>query len=135
MLRVWRTQYLRIHRGYRVLPDGTKHWDGWPTVTVMGKIRIDAEGAGQGVRGQSFPEVYTGPGLTIWRAMDGMPIAPREVLHAKWLAGEPVKIQAPILGLKIRTYWILLDNAYYYLAGRIERLDLEAKIKGEKAPA
>ncbi len=136
MLRVWRVQYLRIHRGYKVLADGALHWDGWPTVTVMGKIRTDGEGAGQqGAHTQHFPEVYSKDGLLIWRALEGMPIAPREVLYAKWLSSEPVRVQARFLELPISRYWVLLDNAYYYVAGRIERFDQEATERESKRAA
>jgi len=120
MLRTWRVQYLRVATGRRVFPDGHVHLDGWPTATVLGRIRAEGEGAGQrGTVGQHFAEVYTGEALLIWRAMHGMPIGPKEVLYAKTLARDPVRLQAQMLGLKTSAYWSLLDNAYYYLAGRV----------------
>ena len=124
MLLVWRTQYLRIVRGYKVLPDGMLHFDGFPTTTVLGRIKIDGEGAGQGgTFNQHFAEVYYGDGLVIWRAMQGMPYLPKQVLYAKMLSREPIKEQVKVLGLKTTNYFMLLDNAYYYLAGRIDTED------------
>jgi hypothetical protein len=120
MLRTWRVQYLRAATGRRVFPDGHVHVDGWPTATVLGRIRAEGDGASQrGTVGQHFAEVYTGEALLVWRGMFGMPIAPKEVLFAKTLARDPVRLQAQMLGLKTSAYWSLLDNAYYYLAGRI----------------
>jgi hypothetical protein len=119
MLKSWAEQYVRARNGYRTFADGTRHFDGWPVATVLAKIREDGEGAGQGMRRQSYAEVYAGDGLTIWRAMDGMRIDLREVLYARYLSRQPIRQQAQNLGLGERDYFRLLDNAFHYLEGRI----------------
>jgi hypothetical protein len=122
MLAVWKVQYLRAMRGYQQFADGMRHFDGWPASTILGKIRAEGEGAGQGgTFKQHFSEVYFGDGLLIWRAMQEMPIGPKEVLYAKLLSYESVSKQIKLLGITWQEHGTRLDCAYYYLAGRLSR--------------
>jgi hypothetical protein len=116
MLRTWRAQTVRNWTGKREFPDGPPHTDGWPTVSLLG--RIDQTWGG-GPPDQRWAEVYTGDGLHVWRALHDMPFQPRLVLYAKYLSSEPVKRQAHLLGISVSLYWSSLDCAYYFLAGRM----------------
>lgn len=120
MMTTWRAQTLRIWTGRREFSRGVAHVDGWPTVTLLGRIRNEGEGASSGgARGQHWPEVYLGDGLLIRRGIEGMPYQPKTVLYAKWLSHEPVREQARLIGVSTATYWSLLDCSYFYLAGRV----------------
>lgn len=115
----WAAARRRIDNG----GDSKGHRDGWPTATILGKIKEEAAGAGQGARKQHFPEVFTGDVLLLRRSMEGMPIAQREVFEAHFLSSDPVRIRADELGVSVATYWNLLDGAYLYVAGRFSLLE------------
>lgn len=120
MCREWARQYRRIAQGGVVYPDGTFVVDGWPTVTLLGKLREERDGATQGRMSQHFAEVYRGDGLLIWLAMESMPLREREVLYARYLSRDLVRTQADELGISVAQYWSRLDCAYFFLAGRLD---------------
>ena len=125
MLREWARQYRRIWLGGVVYPDGQFTPDGWPTTTILGKLREERDGATQGRVSQHFDEVYHGDGLLVWRAMERMPIGPRSVIYCKYLCRDLVRTQADEIGISVATYWAMLDRAYYFLAGRLDALTAE----------
>lgn len=99
--------------------------DSYPE-SCLGRMREERGGFGQGALRQHYPEVRCRDGLMMRRAIEGMPFALRAVLDAHYAAhGDSVTEKAKALGLSKPTYWVKLDCAYYYLAGRIERLDSE----------
>ena len=122
-LQEWARQYSRIRNAGRWVTDAKGHrvwhFDGWPTATVLGKVRMEGEGAAQGTRAQTFADVYTGDALLVWRAMFDMPISPREVIHAKYLSHEPYREQIKSLGITQGEYWRELDRGYYWIAARL----------------
>lgn len=120
MCREWSRQYRRIAQGGVIRHDGVFEPDGWPTTTILAKLREERDGAGQRRLTQHFAEVYRGDGLLIWRAMDRMPLPERQVLYARFLSRDLVKVQAELLGVSVAQYWTTLDRAYYYLAGRLD---------------
>lgn len=122
MCREWARQYRRIVQGGVVRADGVFEPDGWPTTTILGKLREERDGAGQGKVSQHFAEVYRGDGLLIRRAMERMPLAEREVLYARHLSRDLVRTQADVLGLSVAGYWSRLDRAYFFLAGRVDAM-------------
>jgi DNA-directed RNA polymerase specialized sigma24 family protein len=80
----------------------------------------DGAGASHSAPNQRTFEVYHRDGLTIRRAMEGMPLLQRQVFVAHYLASGNAGEKAKILGLSKSRYWAILDTAYYYLAGRID---------------
>lgn len=93
---------------------------GWPLRTVLARVIDDGAGASHSAPNQRTFEVYHRDGLTIRRAMEGMPLLQRQVFVAHYLAHGNASEKAKILGLSKSRYWAILDTAYYYLAGRID---------------
>lgn len=110
MIETWRGQVLGAWRGE----------DGWPARTVLGRIIDEGAGASHGGGSQRVFEVYHGDGLKIRRAIEGMPLGPRQVFVAHYLASGNATSKSAELGIKKSRYWSLLDAAYHYLAGHLE---------------
>jgi DNA-directed RNA polymerase specialized sigma24 family protein len=110
MILAWRDQVFYMWHGV----------DGWSVRNVLARIIEEGAGASHEGRGQRVYEVYHRDGLAIWRAIQGMPYQPRVVLVVHYLADGNAAEKAVALGVKKSRYWDLLDNAYHYLAGRLE---------------
>ncbi len=128
MMRAWATQYARALNAGRWVRSATGadqwHFDGLPLATLLGKIRAEGEGAGQGsVRNQRFDEVYHGDGLIIWRAMSGMRIEQREVIHAKYLCRGGYRDHCRLLGISKTAYWGHYNEGHAYIAGRVPLIE------------
>ena len=122
MCKTWAAQKARAWMGV----------DAWPAYTILSKIR--EEGAGASSRhgaSQFFPEVFTGDGLTIQRATQGMDERPRWVLHVHYLIrGNRGTKASQDCGISEASYWHNLDVAYSYLAGRISAIEADALEQG-----
>lgn len=116
MCRVWARQKLRVITGL----DHGGHVDGWATTTTLGKLREEREGASHGRAGQHFPEVFTGDGLRIARALIGMPELPLIVFQRHFLLTGPVADKAADVGISPSRFYTELDHAYYWIAAKLE---------------
>lgn len=112
LIHAWRDQVFRMWYSS----------DGWSVRNVLARIIEEGAGASHGGRGERVFEVYDADGLKIWRAIQGMPYAARAVLVVHYLARGNATDKALELGIKKSRYWDLLDNAYHYLAGRLEEV-------------
>lgn len=114
MLRQWADQRRRFDLG------------AWPE-SYLGRAREERGGFMQGSGGTNYKEVYRGDALVVWRAMQGLPYQQRLAIEAHFLNPKRVtaKQKADELGVSVPKFWTLLDCAYFYLAGRIERIDAQ----------
>jgi DNA-directed RNA polymerase specialized sigma24 family protein len=99
----------------------------WPQ-SYLGRAREELGGFMQGSGGVNYKEVYWGDGLIVWRALQGMPYEQRQAIETHYLSpkGITAKQKADEVGVSVPKFWTLLDCAYFYLAGRIERIDAQA---------
>jgi hypothetical protein len=123
MLRQWAAQKRRAMTGIRRFADGGVHEDGWPEISISALAREGGSTGGSGAKGQQFDEVYSGDGLTIWRILSDSPYEVREILFAHFVAAGDAKRKARELQISLPTYWNRLNNAYYYVAGRMDRTE------------
>jgi hypothetical protein len=125
MLQQWRKQQLRALRGYHALPDGYRHYDGWPPASPMSRVMTQMPPKGHFFpeRDQQTVECFTGDGLRVRRAMEGMPFAPRLVLYSNLLSELPVRRQFKLLHIPSHHYFAHLSNAHFWLAARIAAED------------
>ena len=100
--------------------------DAWPE-SYLGRAREERGGFLQGAGSQPCREVRRHEGLIVRRAIEGMAYELRAVVEAHYNSprGVTIKEKARALGISVPKYWTQLDCAYYYLAGRIERLDTQ----------
>ena len=113
----------------------TRYFDrnAWPE-SYLGRAREERGGFMQGATDRHYPEVRGPQGLLVRRAIEGMAYELRAVVEAHYASphGVTSKERAKALGVSVPKYWTLLDCAYYYLAGRIERLDTQPVEQQEK---
>jgi hypothetical protein len=129
--RRWGSQKRRIWTG----KDWHGNVDGYAQ-SLLGRIRDEREGAGQGTSSQRWPEVFWGDGLDVQRAIVGMPETPYCVLHLQFVFdpdfGLSIERRARLLELKRTAYTDALDNAEHFLMGRMGGDSLsDAKITEE----
>lgn len=124
--RSWGHQKRRIWSGR----DWHGNVDGYAQ-SLLGRIRDEREGAGQGARVQRWPEVFWGGGLDVQRALLGMPERPYSVLHLHYVWDPEwnitAKRKARVLELNPDVYYDNLDRAETWLWARLEvRSDTQA---------
>lgn len=84
--RRWGSQKRRVILGHVARPGYITHVDGYPAQSVLARIRDERDGAGQGaVATQRWLEVYTGDGLDVQRAIQGMPEHPLLVFNIQYV--------------------------------------------------
>jgi hypothetical protein len=115
MCKTWARQKARVWLGGH-----GGHVDGWPPISMAGKLREELEGAGQGKIEQHFAEVLVGDALLVQRAIEDMPWSMRLVLHLHYLAMGNVKEKAAFAAVSRAHYWNLLGRAHARVAGFTE---------------
>lgn len=95
--------------------------DGWANVSLLGRIREERDGAGQTYFRQSFKEVYSGLGLEVHRAVQGMPDRPWQILNAHYVFPGRANWKANRLKLHRAEYYRLLNQAHSYIASRLDK--------------
>ena len=115
--RQWGEQKRRIWSGM----DWHGNVDGYAQ-SLMGRIREERDGASQGKRNQYWPEVFTGDGLDVQRAMTRIQERPCAALHFKYVWDPRWEISA---SRKAR----MLDvsrSVYFEIVGKGESFILRA---------
>lgn len=116
---LWGRQKRRIWTGM----DWHKNVDGYAQ-SLLGRIREEREGAGQGVRVQRWPEVYWGDGLEVQRSLLGMPETPYAVLHLHYVWDPEWNVtagrKARCIGIERDVYYDHLDRAEFWIWSRLE---------------
>lgn len=123
MLREWGRQWLRLRQAGFRFPDGSWHVDGWPSISVSGRIARQAEGASQVRHQQQYLEVYRGDALFVRRAMEGIREYPRHVIVLRYALRQSDRSAVKILHLRRDEHAILMADAHGYLRGRIEAME------------
>jgi hypothetical protein len=123
MCRSWGVQKRRIITGHSEKGEE----DGWSRDTVLVRIHEMQEHAGsrRGFPAQRFAETYTDPdALAIHRAAYGMPENLARVLFVHYVVPHSVRVgakrKAALLNQSVREYWVNVDRAHHWLAGRIQ---------------
>jgi hypothetical protein len=123
MLRVWAAQRRRVLSGMKALrpslgdPNPGVHFDGWSSTSPAAAPHEG--GFGTDIQ-QHFPEVYSGDGLIIWRALQGCEYGIWQILHTHWILPGDIDAKIEGLGTGRREYYRMLDEAYIWLAGRVD---------------
>lgn len=123
MLAEWGRQWLRMKQAGFRFPDGTWHIDGWPSISVSGRIQKQAEGASQIRHQQQYLEVYHGDALLVRRAMESMREYPRHVIVLRYGLRQSGREAAKILLIGRDEHATLMAAAHGYLQGRIDALE------------
>lgn len=116
---IWGNQKRRVWIG----KDWFGNIDGYAQ-SLLGRIREERDGTGQGERKQHWPEVYWGRGLDVQRAIPGMRETPYMVghLHYVWLPEWcwtiPQKAQA--IGINKAEYWRELENFETWIHAKLD---------------
>lgn len=116
---MWGRQKRRIWCGH----DWHGNVDGYAQ-SLIGRIREEREGAGQGTPSQRWPEVFWGDGLDVQRSLLGMPEMPYAVLHLHYVWDPEWAItasrKARALSIQREIYYDHLDRAEYWIWARLE---------------
>lgn len=117
--RLWGRQKRRVWEG----KDWHGNIDGYAQ-SLLGRIREEREGAGQGTPTQRWPEVFWGAGLDVQRALVGMPELPLTclILHYVWNPdwGITAAKKAAIASVSVRSFWEELKKAEFWLYARLD---------------
>jgi len=117
--RLWGRQKRRIWEGR----DWHGNIDGYAQ-SLLGRIREEREGAGQGTPTQRWPEVFWGSGLDVQRALMGMPERQFAVLHFQYVWnpewGITVERKARYLGIKRTEYFGVVESAETWIHSRLD---------------
>lgn len=117
--RLWGRQKRRIWTGH----DWHGNVDGYAQ-SLLGRIRDEREGAGQGEVSQHWPEVFWGAGLDVQRCLIGMPERQYRALHfqhvwdPEW--GVTAERKASFLGMKRTEYFELVDRSETWVHARLD---------------
>lgn len=131
--KVYRSGFERIDGRIRWI-EGGEHVDGHPSISVAAVIR---DGGRSGKVEQHFPEVYTGDGLSVWRALYGAPEQVRTVLHVHYVHVSTVREKYQLLHVERARYFEMLQHAEHYVGGRLmaaEGEELPAALLAPNAP-
>jgi hypothetical protein len=125
VLIVWGLQRRRILAGgiaYQSEGQTKWHADGWPPRSIQGKSKDEGEGASHTADGQHYPEVYTGDGLLVSRALYGAPERLRKIAHEHYAVPKsdaPVKSKMHRLGYTDKkAYYADLGQLHIWIAAR-----------------
>lgn len=118
--RLWGRQKRRVWEGR----DWHGNVDGYAQ-SLLGRIREEREGAGQGQITQRWPEVFWGAGLDVQRSLIGMPERQYAVLHFQYVWnpewGVTTDQKAGYLQVSRAQYSIYLGRAETWLHARLEQ--------------
>lgn len=115
----WGRQKRRIWTGadWHGNPDGYAQ-------SLLGRIRDEREGTGQGIAVQRWPEVYHGEALEVQRALMGLGERRHAALHFQYVwdptFGVTVKQKCDYLEVKRTEYFALLERAETWIHARLE---------------
>lgn len=116
---LWGRQKRRIWCGH----DWHGNVDGYAQ-SLLGRIREERDGAGQGTPSQRWPEVFWGEGLDVQRSLLGMPEVPYAVLHLHYVWDPewnvPITQKARALNIAREAYYESLDRAEYWVWSRLD---------------
>lgn len=118
----WGRQKRRIWTGadWHGNPDGYAQ-------SLLGRIRDEREGAGQGAVTQRWPEVYHGDGLEVQRALQGLGERRYAVLHFQYVwdptFNVTVRQKCAYLEIKRTEYFALVERAETWIHARLDRPD------------
>lgn len=121
MCRDWGAAKRRILLGTNSVGDPS----GWPTRSILGKIREEAEGAANTPVRQFFQEVMYGNALDIARALDGISFGHYSVAWIHYVIYKPVKRKVLLLAqiqekpISVRSYWLKVDGLHHFIQGRL----------------
>ena len=118
----------------RLIERKNDHQEGWPSVSILGKIKEEWEGAGHRSTGatQRIFAGYTGDALDVHRAIfhpQPMPFDLYATLKVHYCIRAPAKskvLQLQLLlgrTLSVSQYWHTIDNCHYFLSARMCGLD------------
>lgn len=117
----WGRQKRRIWAGC----DWHGNVDGYAQ-SLLGRIRDERDGAGQGVRTQHWPEVFWGEGLDVQRSLSGIAERQFGVLHAHYVWDPEWQVsvarKATLLELKRTEYFSLLEVGETWIHARLDVL-------------
>jgi hypothetical protein len=117
--RLWGRQKRRIWEGC----DWHGNVDGYAQ-SLLGRIREERDGAGQGTPSQKWPEVFWGAGLDVQRCLLGMPERQYAVLHFQYVWnpdwGVTAARKAEYIGLKRTEYFELVDRCETWIHARLD---------------
>lgn len=116
---IWGRQKRRIWCGH----DWHGNVDGYAQ-SLLGRIREERDGAGQGAPSQRWPEVFWGDGLDVQRSILGMPETPYAVLHLHYVWDPEWNVKATqkarAISVSRDVYYDSLDRAEYWIWSRLE---------------
>lgn len=116
--RAWGRQKRRIWEG----KDWHGNIDGYAQ-SLLGRIREEREGAGQGTPAQRWPEVFWGAGLDVQRCLMGMPERQFAVLHFQYVWnpewGITAERKARLLSIGRTEYIALTGRAENWVFARL----------------
>lgn len=117
--RAWGRQKRRIWEGH----DWHGNVDGYAQ-SLLGRIREERDGAGQGTPAQRWPEVFWGSGLDVQRALPGMPERQYAALHFQYVwnpeSGITADRKAAYLGVKRAEYFNVVTSAEMWIFSRLD---------------
>lgn len=115
----WGRQKRRIWSGH----DWYGNIDGYAQ-SLLGRIRDEREGAGQGTTSQRWPEVFFGDGLDVQRVMLGMSERPFAALHFQYVWNPDWNVTVPrkagYLGIKRTEYFALVEQGETWIHARLQ---------------
>lgn len=118
------TEIARQTRALEQITNAVIEFDGWPTTSVAAMANDGKITGGSGIHGQHFEEVHSADGLLIHRVLHDAIGDVREIVYVHWLAVGDWEVKCRGMGITKSRYFERLNNAYYYLAGRIEATDI-----------
>ncbi len=117
--RTWGSQKRRIWSGH----DWHGNIDGYAN-SLIGRIREEREGTGQGQRQQFWPEVFYGDGLIVQRTLPGIAVAQHDALHVKYVWDSRFKLtmaqKAALLSMSERALFEVTGRAETWVHARLE---------------
>lgn len=124
----WGKQKRRIWTGkeWYIDSSGKRRYDvdGYAS-SLLGRIRDEGAGAGQGQLKQHWDEVFWGDGLEVQRAIPGMSEMPFAVGHLQFVFDPEFGLTAPkkaaLLDISTRTYWDELKLFQTWIQARLYR--------------
>lgn len=115
----WGRQKRRIWSGH----DWHGNIDGYAQ-SLLGRIRDERDGIGQGARNQHWPEVYFGDGLDVQRSTPGMLERPFAALHFQYVWNPDWNVtvaqKSRYLGIKRTEYFTLVEVAETWIFARLD---------------
>jgi hypothetical protein len=135
----WLDNMLRRYMGQKsAMWNGRNRLDhsfGWSSASVLGKIKDERDGAGQGSFRQAFAEFFTEDALLVRRSLEGMSYDPYIVGHLHYMVAASVSVKARDAGYAPSTYWDHLKVFHTWVERGVTLLDSDVSrevIPGQK---